>query len=77
MTRGYLDEPSQDSDYLEFHGTLVGSTAKAYKFEADTWGEPLWVPKSQAKIIEMDEATKRCTMHIAKWLCQKNNWKEF
>lgn len=78
MTRGHLDEDTTDhgEKMLEFHGIIHLSTAKAYKFEADNWNEAAWIPKSQSTIVEIDESNGRATLHIKKWLADKNGWKE-
>lgn len=66
----------EEAPPLEFNGVIHASTAKAYKFEADNWSEPAWIPKSQSLIVELDEETKRATIRIKAWLCTKNGWRE-
>lgn len=66
----------KEQKYLEFNGTLLGSSPKAYKFQADVWENPEWVPISQSKIIEHNEHSGAATLHITEWLCGKNGWRE-
>jgi hypothetical protein len=62
--------------YYEFHGDIVASSEKAWKFKSDTWDKAEWIPKSQCEIVELDEHEHRATLRIKQWLCEKNGWGE-
>jgi hypothetical protein len=62
--------------YYEFHGEVVASSEKAWKFKSDTWDKAEWLPKSQCQVVDMDEHEHRATIKIKQWLCEKNGWSE-
>lgn len=64
------------NDWYEFEGVIEAWSAKSYLFRGDFWDNAEWVPKSQIKVVEMDEnvVPKRAVIEIAGWLCEKNGW---
>lgn len=68
------DEPDIE---LTGHLSEPYSTPSAWYFEADTWTEPEWLPKSQTTWVADETSTERAgNMFIKAWLAKKNGWSE-
>lgn len=68
------DEPD-----IELTGRLVEpySSQAAWCFEADTWNQPEWLPKSQTTWVpDRNSTEKGGTMFVKAWLARKNGWRE-
>lgn len=66
----------KNDEWVEFEGVIEQPTAKAVLFRADNWDEAYWIPRSQMEIVKEEETDdgKRFTLHIKKWLVEKNAW---
>lgn len=66
----------KNDEMIEFEGTIEASSAKAVLFLADQWTEAAWIPRSQMDIVkeEQTDSGKRFTLHIKKWIVEKNGW---
>lgn len=63
---------------IELTGVCYGQFGKAYKFHADSWDEPEFIPVSQSFwIVDPLAITEgHGTMKISRWLASKNGWTE-
>lgn len=65
-----------DKPDVEFEGVILGSSAKAYKFQAEEWDQSEWVPKTQCTVVPdaTSDRAGKCTLLIQAWLVEKNGW---
>lgn len=66
----------KNDEYVEFEGVIEASSSKAVLFRAHNWDEAAWIPRSQMDIVaeDPDAEPKEFTLHIKKWLVEKNDW---
>lgn len=56
------------------YGQVEHSTTRAILFKGTGWSKPMWLPRSQIEISEVDEGEFQVA--IRAWLAEKSNIRE-
>jgi hypothetical protein len=61
-----------DESY-ELEGEIENQTAKAWLINFTNVDKQVWVPKSQAEMLDLNESTGKCTIRVRGWFAEKEN----
>lgn len=64
-----------DDPDVELTGDMIGPRGKAWHFQPDFMGDPIFVPMSQCDVIPLvGESEGRVTLMVRGWLAKREGW---